>query len=75
VRRFWYFRKRQFNYGGVVKKLLTVKQVAKLLNVTERTVYNWVEEKGLPCILVKNSARRFKPEDIEAWVDKQAVVN
>ncbi len=49
---------------------LTVKQVAELLNVNERTVYRMANRNDLPGFKVAGSWR-FKPSDLEEWIDLQ----
>ena len=48
----------------------TVKQVAELLNVNERTVYRLVQQGELPGFRVSGSWR-FLEADITAWIDEQ----
>lgn len=47
---------------------LTLKQVAKYLNVTEKTIYNLLYRGQLPGFKV-GAAWRFKREDIEKWIE------
>ena len=49
---------------------LTVKQVAELLNVNERTVYRMANRGDLPGFKVAGSWR-FKSSDLEEWIDLQ----
>jgi excisionase family DNA binding protein len=48
-------------------KLLTVKELAEILNVKEKTLYQWTELGQIPCIKL-NRTLRFDEDDIEAWV-------
>ena len=54
---------------------LTVRQVADLLRVNERTVYRMAQRGDLPGFKVAGTWR-FLEKDIEAWIDqrKRAVV-
>jgi nitrogen PTS system EIIA component len=45
---------------------LTVKDVAKLFNVSEKTVYRWVEQKGLPAYRI-NKQFRFNQTELLEW--------
>lgn len=49
---------------------LTVKQVADLLTVNERTVYRMANNGELPAFRVAGSWR-FLEEDIRGWIEKQ----
>jgi len=60
---------------GNQKGLLTVKQLAEILAVSEKTVYAWVGNGhvGLPYIKI-GSALRFSPAAIRKWLrDKEFV--
>mgnify|MGYP006267626525 CR=1 FL=1 len=54
----------------VDNSVLTVKEVAALLRVDEKTVYRLVKKRELPGFKVAG-AWRFKSEDIESWIEKQ----
>ena len=47
---------------------LTIKQVAELLNVNERTVYRLVQAGELPAFRVSGSWR-FLESDLVAWIE------
>ena len=49
---------------------MTVRQVAAYLNVNEKTVYRLAQRRELPAFKVAG-AWRFKPDDIERWIDEQ----
>ena len=50
--------------------LLTIDDVAERLNVAKQTVYAWRHEgKGPPAIQLEGRLLRYRPEDIEAWLD------
>jgi PTS system nitrogen regulatory IIA component len=49
---------------------LKIKDVAELLNVSEKTVKNWVSQKKIPCYKI-NQQVLFNPKQIEDWVFKQ----
>jgi nitrogen PTS system EIIA component len=45
---------------------LTVKEAAKLFNVSEKTIYRWVEQKGLPAYRI-NKQFRFNQSELLEW--------
>ncbi len=47
--------------------LLSVSDVATLLQVSRQTVYNWMYHEGLPSILV-GRVRRIHPHSLEVWL-------
>lgn len=48
-------------------KIVTVKEIAELLKVKEKTLYQWAELGQIPCIKM-NGCLRFDLEDIQKWV-------
>lgn len=50
--------------------VLTVKEVAALRRVDEKTVYRLVKKHELPNFKVAG-ARRFTSNDIESWIEKK----
>ncbi len=51
------------------ESVLTIKQIAEYLNVTERTIYNLLQRGELPGFKV-GVAWRFRKEDIDRWIQK-----
>ncbi|MBR8842323.1 helix-turn-helix domain-containing protein [Pseudoalteromonas sp. JC3] len=51
-------------------EILTIKEVAKYLKLTEKTAYRLAAERKLPGFKV-GGAWRFKMSDINAWIEKQ----
>ncbi len=51
-------------------EILTIKEVADYLKLTERTLYRLVQEGKIPGFKVGNSWR-FKRVDIERWIEAQ----
>jgi excisionase family DNA binding protein len=51
-------------------RAMTVRDVADYLNVNEKTVYRLAQRRELPGFKVAG-AWRFRPEDIEFWVESQ----
>jgi len=48
-------------------KLITIKEVAEILNVKPSTLYQWSELKQIPCFKL-NGCLRFDIEDIMKWI-------
>ena len=49
---------------------LTVKQVAEMLSVNERTVYRMAQRGDLPAFKVAGTWR-FLEQDIKGWIERQ----
>lgn len=49
--------------------LLTIKELAQTLKVSERTIYQMVSEDYVPYVKIRHSLR-FKEKDIEIWLNK-----
>jgi PTS system nitrogen regulatory IIA component len=50
-------------------EIMTVQEVADLLRVSERTVYDWATNAQIPCGKL-GTAWRFKRSEIEHWIDR-----
>lgn len=48
-------------------KLLTIKQLAELLQVAEVTIYGWKKNKNIPYLQVGNTIR-FDEEQVLEWM-------
>ena len=53
-------------------EILTIKQVADYLKVTERTIYRLAAAKKIPAFKV-GGVWRFRKMDIDAWIHAQSV--
>jgi len=51
-------------------ELLTIEDVAQLLRVSERTVYDWAQKGQIPCGKIGN-VWRFKRGDVEQWINRK----
>ncbi|HEX7683657.1 MAG TPA: helix-turn-helix domain-containing protein [Trinickia sp.] len=51
--------------------ILTIKEVAQYLKVTERTIYRLAAAKQIPAFKV-GGTWRFSRADIDAWIDQQS---
>jgi excisionase family DNA binding protein len=51
--------------------LLTIDQVAELLNVPKQRIYAWRHQgrKGPPAIQLEGRLLRWKAEDVERWLE------
>ena len=54
------------------ERTLTIKELAKYLNVTERTIYNLLERGELPGFKV-GANWRFRKEDIDKWIEQNMI--
>jgi excisionase family DNA binding protein len=50
--------------------VLTIKEVAALLKVGEKTIYSMAQSGELPAFKVRGQWR-FSRRDIDAWIEKQ----
>jgi excisionase family DNA binding protein len=53
-------------------EILTIKQVADFLKVTERTIYRLAAAKKIPAFKV-GGTWRFSRTDIDSWIRQQAM--
>jgi excisionase family DNA binding protein len=53
-------------------KMLTVQEVADLLQVNKSSIYKLVKEDGLKAVQVTNKLR-FRKEDVEEWVKRKEI--
>ncbi len=54
-------------------ELLTVKEVAKLLQVSRPSIYNLMKNYGLPAGYMLGRSRRWKYSDIQEWLNSRAL--
>jgi excisionase family DNA binding protein len=52
-------------------EILTIKEVAEYLKVTERTIYRLAAAKEIPAFKV-GGTWRFRTEDIDGWIAAQS---
>ena len=65
--------KRPPEQAPIVNPLLTIIQTAKILGVTDRTVWALTKQGQLPSIKIGHS-RRYAQEDVIAYIDRQRVL-
>jgi excisionase family DNA binding protein len=53
-------------------RLSTIRDVAEKCQVSTRTVHNWKDSGLLPFIKISNQIR-FRPEDVQAFIDSYAI--
>ena len=56
-----------------MKPLLTVKDVAKLLQYSVYQVYRLTGQKRIPYLKVAGGAIRFNPDEMDTWLEAQRV--
>ncbi len=60
----------RFNENAMNTDIMTIKEVAAYLKLTEKTAYRLTAEGKIPGFKVGGSWR-FKKADIEQWIEKQ----
>jgi excisionase family DNA binding protein len=78
---FFFFREDSVNQQkqeatkGKPSSLLTVKQVAELLNIRSSTVYEWVRMDYIPCIRLgvgkEKPLVRFDAAEVNLWLNRK----
>ena len=58
---------------GESLQLLTPKQVAKLLAVTEVCVYQWAKRGVLPCLKIEKCVR-FTKDDLRSFLESRRIM-
>jgi excisionase family DNA binding protein len=53
-----------------MEKLMTVKDLSEWLQVSPRTVYDWVHVGFIPHYKLSKGVR-FKPSEVESWLKKR----
>jgi excisionase family DNA binding protein len=56
----------------VSDRLLTAREVAEHLGFTPKTILRWQRRGLLPAIKLPGDKVRFRPEDVDAWLDERA---
>lgn len=55
----------------VLERLLTVKDIATLLQVSQVKVYRMISANALPSVKI-DGARRFKPSEVYKWIEQHS---
>lgn len=53
-----------------MEKLLTIQQLSELIQVSPKTIYNWVHIGYVPYYKISGLVR-FRAEQIERWLEKK----
>ena len=53
-------------------KLLTVKELARILAISEKTIYGYVSRNMIPYLKIQSSVR-FRPKHIAQWLTRNDV--
>jgi len=56
------------------EQLMTIKEVADYLNITESTIYTWAQTGKLPAFRV-GRLWRFRRSDLDAWLEANRNTN
>jgi excisionase family DNA binding protein len=56
-----------FDRLGNHEKLLTVKELAGILSISQKTIYSYVARNMIPYIKIQSSVR-FRPKHIASWL-------
>jgi len=51
------------------RRLIDVKEAAKLLNISVHTVYSWVSQRRIPFVKLGRRTE-FDIKDLEDWIEK-----
>ncbi len=54
-------------------RLLTLEDVAALIGVAPKTIYNWVNSRRIPHVKPSRSLVRFRLPEILAWIEERSV--
>jgi excisionase family DNA binding protein len=55
-----------------VGQLLTVKELARILSISEKTIYGYVSRNMIPYLKIQSSVR-FRPKHIAQWLTRNDV--
>jgi excisionase family DNA binding protein len=57
--------------AGELEKLLTIKDIAEMLQLSTVKIHRLINLGDLPSIKIDGS-RRFRPSEVRAWIDRHA---
>jgi excisionase family DNA binding protein len=60
------------NGSNVSDRLLTAREVADLLGVSAGALLRWTRAGDVPAVKLPSGAVRYRPEQIDAWLDEHA---
>ena len=53
----------------MIERLLDVHEAAEILGYNWKTIYKLVKQKRLPCVRIGGTRIRFRPKDLERWIE------
>lgn len=53
------------------KRYLTIEEVGEMLQVSLKTIRNWIKTKELPVIKIGSQIMRFDSEAVDKWFKEQ----
>jgi excisionase family DNA binding protein len=59
-----------FDRLGNHEKLLTVKELAGILSISQKTIYSYVARNMIPYVKIQSSVR-FRPKHIASWLSQR----
>jgi len=59
-----------FDRLGNHERLLTVKELAGILSISQKTIYSYVARNMIPYIKIQSSVR-FRPKHIASWLSQR----
>jgi len=62
-----------FDRLGDYDRFLTAKELARILAISEKTIYTYVSKKMIPYYKIESNVR-FRAKDIATWLNRRAVL-
>jgi hypothetical protein len=59
--------------AGITKRLLSKRELATILSVSQRTVENWLSRKMIPCLRLSARLTRFSLPKVEAALNRYEI--
>lgn len=66
------FPLKRYNLNMETEKLLTKRELAELLNISESTINRWMKDGTLPYIKFPQAVR-FRKKDVEKLIEKKTI--
>jgi len=57
------------NDQDAARLLITSREAAATMSISERTLWTLTNERGLPCVRIGRSVR-YDPRDLQAWIER-----
>lgn len=55
-------------YWRIIMKLINTTELSRILNVSEKTLYHWAQQRKIPCVRLGRLVR-FNTDDITKWLE------